>query len=210
LRRIIGAFPATLRYDRLSLKREQVNPDYEHLWLRCENLALAERSWPEFEFRLSCAAVRPESFGNHPKLEFPEQDGQAPFTGWFVESQDDFGPKLELRFATPEAMDMAVWRRLPAEDQALVLGLLQRLPSLLKALQVAGIRPQRPWEEWLAMVKEMQRIIAIHNLSPPQSSVAAVLALFQEHADKPRKNNPSIKSALSKRFAQAIGKGGRP
>ncbi len=79
LGRIIEQFPPTLRYDRVGLKREQVNKDYEHLQLRFENLAFGGKRWPEFEFRLACANIRPKRFGTHPKLEFPEETSQAPF-----------------------------------------------------------------------------------------------------------------------------------
>ena len=56
---IMQRFPTTFRFDRVSLKREQVNHDYEHLWLRFENAAFGAQRWPEFEFRLSCTNVGP-------------------------------------------------------------------------------------------------------------------------------------------------------
>ena len=99
LSQVIQKFPPSLRFDRVSLKREQVNTDYEHLWLRFENLSFGDKAYPEFDFRLSCANVRTNGFGNHPKLEFPEGSSKAPFESWFIDSYDDFGAKLELRLA---------------------------------------------------------------------------------------------------------------
>ena len=148
-----------VRYDAVSLKREQVNPDYEHLWFRLDNVALQGQLWPNFEFRLSCAHVRPDSFGAFPKLEFPADSGQGPFQGWFVESSDDFGDKMELRFSVPDAsMDQEVWRRLAAEDRHLITALLTDLPRFLAALQQSGEKIQRPYADWTKMVSQMQRI----------------------------------------------------
>jgi hypothetical protein len=112
LAQALDSFAPTLRYDAVRLKREQVNPDYEHLWLGFDNLSLGSQRWAAFEFRLSCANVRPNHFGAHPKLEFPQAQGQTPLEAWFEESYDDFGPKMELRFAMPDAMDIGVWQRL--------------------------------------------------------------------------------------------------
>lgn len=170
LGQLIATFPDTLRYDRVSLKREQVNPDYEHLWLRIENLAFGDKRWPEFEFRLSCAHVRPEHFGTHPKLEFPEESSQTPFNSWFIESHDDFGSKLELRFALPQSMDMAVWERISAHDHVFLSALIQRLPAILSALRGTDVKISRPWEDWINMACELPRIVASCIAPPPPVS----------------------------------------
>ncbi len=174
LSNVLGQFPATLRFDTASLKREQVNPDYEHLWLCLHNLSFGGKRWPEFEFRLSCAGVRPKAFGRNPKLEFPEHTGQQPFAAWFDESFDDFGAKLELRFALPDAMDMALWQRLPSADHAFIAALLGRLPAILRTLQGAGQKIKRNWEDWLTMAGEMQRVLALRTAPQAVPVVQAV------------------------------------
>jgi hypothetical protein len=159
---ILESFPSTLRYDRVGLKREQVNPDYEHLWLRFVNLSFGGKRCPEFEFRLSCAEVRPNHFGSHPKLEFPEESSQAPFEGWFIEAHDDFGAKLELRFALPEpSMDLAVWQRVSKNDRDFLAALIKHLPAILMNLKDAGVKLKRPWEDWIKMAGEMQRVVRL-------------------------------------------------
>lgn len=178
LSNVLGQFPATLRFDTVSLKREQVNPDYEHLWLCLHNLSFAGKHWPEFEFRLSCAGVRPKTFGRNPKLEFPEHTGQQPFAAWFDESFDDFGAKLELRFALPDAMDMALWQRLPPADHAFIAALLGRMPAILKTLQAAGRKIKRNWEDWLTMAGEMQRVLALRT-APQAAPVAQAVPVVQ-------------------------------
>jgi hypothetical protein len=165
--RLLAEFPATLRYDAVGLKREQVNRDYEHLWLHFDNLAFDGRRWPAFEFRLSCANVRPNLFGKYPKLEFPEESGQAPFEAWFIEAYDDFGAKLELRFALPESMDLGVWQQVSERDQNFLRALIERLPAILLALQSAGTPLKRSWNDWIDMAHEMQRITALRAALPP-------------------------------------------
>ncbi|UJP04895.1 MAG: hypothetical protein LZF61_08555 [Nitrosomonas sp.] len=190
LGQVIEKFPATFRYDRVNLKRTQVNHDYEHLWLHFENLAFGKQRWPEFEFRLACANLRPNHFGSHPKLEFPENSGQAPFDTWFIETYDDFGAKLELRFALPESMDLNVWQRLSNHDHNFLAALIARLPAILATLQGTGVKLDRSWDDWTKMVDEIQRIITLR--------IAPAGAARNRIADAPTDNatgiptNPSI------------------
>ena len=166
---VLAKFPATVRFDRVSLKREQANPDYEHLWLQFENLSFGAQRWPAFEFRLSCANVRPGQFGGHPKLEFPEATGQAPFEAWFAESYDDYGAKLELRFSMPESMDLGVWQRLSEQDRVFMASLIKRLPAILAGLQASGVQIRRAWNDWMTMALGMQRVLAVRTAPPPKA-----------------------------------------
>jgi hypothetical protein len=167
LLQVMDALPPTVRYDQISLKRAQVSPDYEHLWVCCSKLSFGKQHYPEFEFRLSCANVRPDRFGSHPKLEFPQDVSQAPLPGWFVESYDDFGAKLELRFAQPDAMDMAVWQQLPADDKKFVQALVQRISAMLLSLQDAAPPLKRAWADWQQLAQDMQRILTLRAAPPP-------------------------------------------
>lgn len=157
----INKFPAIVRYDQVTLKREKLNQDYEHIWLKFTNLAFGNRRWAQFEFRLSCAGISSGRFGVYSALEFPEENGSAPFDAWFIESHDDFGGKLELRFAAPDAMDMDVWQRISAHDRTFLTALLERLPSILETLQSAGTQLQRPWKDWINLVLDIQRIYTL-------------------------------------------------
>lgn len=159
----LDALPPTWRFDRLNLRHEQVNPDYEHLWFSLDNVQYGARHWPRFEFRLSAANVRKNSFSHLPKLEFPLPEGNAnkQFDNWFEESEDDKGPKFELRFDTKTpAMDMACWRALSTVDQAQCLALLQHLPRMLALLQSAGATIHRPWADWQQQVVGIQHTVA--------------------------------------------------
>ena len=159
LREVMAVFPATLRYDQLTFKHAQINPNYEALWLTCENLAFGDQRWPAFDFRISCALDGGKRFGYHPKLEFPEETGQLVFQNWFIESYDDIGGKLELRFALPEAMDMDVWQRISEHDQEFLSALIVRLPSMIfSAAQNANIPLERSWNDWIKLAEDIQRI----------------------------------------------------
>ena len=149
--------PPRLLYNKVRLTREQVNPDYEHLWLTLEQPSFNSTNLQSWSFRLSCAGVTPNEFGNQPKLEVPEQDAQL-LENWFQESSDHFGNKLELRYAMPGAMDMGVWKRLAAGDQRLLKTLIQQLPDILTDLEQQGRTLERPWADWQQLAAEMQRI----------------------------------------------------
>jgi hypothetical protein len=160
---------ASLHYDHVRLKRGERNPNYEHLWFEMENVAISGKQWPSFEFRLACANVRPNQFGEHPKLEFPEASGRTQIEQWFAESSDNLGAKLELRFATPQSMDVSVWRRLSENDRRLIVGLLGILPSMLVNLEESGEKLFRPAQDWQDMVNEMKRIL-VQTIGASQKS----------------------------------------
>lgn len=170
---LIKAAPAMLRFDHVALKREQVNPDYEHLWLQLGNLSLGDKRWSEFEFRLSCANVRPGKFGAHPKLEFPSEAGAVLFDSWFVESYDDFGEKLELRFALPEAMDMSVWEQLSQADRDMMKRLIAILPRALARLEESKPSLARPFADWQQLATAVQAITALRTGAAVPAAVPA-------------------------------------
>ncbi|GAB3476929.1 hypothetical protein [Polaromonas eurypsychrophila] len=200
---------ASLRYDHIGLKREYVDPNYESLWLSLGNAAYRDQRWPTFEFRLSCANVRPGQFGLHPKFEFAEQTGPAQLEGWFAEAHDAFGPKLELRFALPNSIDVGVWQRVSENDRKLLVALLSRLPSMLAALKATGVQLQRPWDDWTKMLKDMQRIVASRLaprklIAPPpdQAPVPAPLPAVAAAIEAPVKKTPVNKLPVNKPHAK--------
>ena len=167
----IEVLPPAMRFDRVTLKREQVNPDYEHLWLQIGNLSLGKERWGDVDFRMSCANVRPGKFGAHPKLEFPSETGATLLEGWFAESFDDFGDKLELRFALPEAMDMSVWEKLSQADQAILKTLVAKLPLILTRLDNGKVRLSRPFSDWQQLASSVQSILAARTVVAMQAPV---------------------------------------
>lgn len=165
----LKALPPVPRYNRVVLKNEDVKTKYAALWLRLEQFSWNGQTWPEFEFRLSCANPQ-EGFGMYPRLEFPEQNGQAPFTSWFVESENYRGPKLELRFAKPDAMDMDVWNRLSKNDQVFITALLERIPSILEIVFHEGAQFVRPLDDWLTLCRDMHATLCLRTRPASPSS----------------------------------------
>ncbi|MCF8002743.1 MAG: hypothetical protein K9L32_00800 [Chromatiaceae bacterium] len=146
-----------LRFDTLELVGDYVEREYEHLWLRLHNLSFAKRQWPSFEFRFACAGDLAHQFGVHPRLEFPAETGQAPFEKWFVESQNKFGDKLELRYSPPDKVDIGIWRKLSPADQEFVSALIGLLPRLIIAIESSNRTSARPQGEWIDLAQQVNQ-----------------------------------------------------
>jgi hypothetical protein len=159
-----------LRMEGVSLRNEQTNPDYEHLWLEVEDLFYDGKTIEKFDFRISCANVRPNKFGTHPKLEIPAQTDTAIFKSWFEESVDDFGPKYELRFALPDSMDLQVLQKLSIPDQQFIEALLNKLPALLDRLEARRTHFNRNIDDWRALGSSM---LSIFNKATKPSALEA-------------------------------------
>lgn len=159
------SLPAVFRFNEVKLKREQINPDYEHLWLEFDGASFGRYYWPSLEIRFGAANVQPGGFSRRPKVEIPKIGGtKAPFDSWFEESQDDFGPKMELRFdLNKQFFDLDVWSRVTAEDRAMLISVIGGIPFALKKMEDAAVKIIRPWEEWnllaSGMVDILRRII---------------------------------------------------
>lgn len=151
---LLRGLPPMFRHDGVRLKTEQVNPDYEHLWLTFSGASYGDTDLGLFEMRLGAAEVMPGLFSHRPKLEFPTRaDGSLAFEGWYAESQDDLGPKLELRADLErKAFDVGVWSKLPKVTQSLLLSVIAALPVTLKQLAAEGARITRPWDDWHELI----------------------------------------------------------
>jgi regulator of replication initiation timing len=151
----IDRLPSVVRYDQVTLKAEQVNPDYEHLWLQLTPFVFGTQRSTCFDVRLSCAIPPGQPFGHYPKLEFPASTADT-FQNWFAESHDDHGAKLELRFACPSAMDMAVWQQCVESDQQLIAAIIHCLPNVLAQLYEHPL--SRPWQDWETLLTQLRAI----------------------------------------------------
>ncbi len=215
----IQALPVLLRYDHVKLKRELINPDYEHLWLEFKGLGLGARFIPKFEIRLGAAMVQPGGFSQFPKFEIPLVDGKfKPFESWYAESQDDHGAKLELRFSLEKKVfDARVWARLEEIDRALMLRLVYAMPDALMHLESEHVAIHRPWATWVAFARgavqviELSRAAAaqIKELPKPDSKTAVEVPVSTAPAKllMPIINPAAAKKPISKtNVAKASGK----
>ena len=173
----IKALPTALRYDEIHLKRELINPDYEHLWLEFRGMHLGSQTWRKFEVRLGAALVQSDGFSQYPKFEFPLIDGKTkPFESWYAESHDDSGPKVELRFALDKKVfDTAVFTKLSDVDRVLLMRLINAVPDALERLQVKKTAIHRPWTQWIGFAQGAVDILKIVRAATQaaQSQVAA-------------------------------------
>jgi len=157
----LNALPVLFRYDRVKLKREQLNPDYEHLWLEFENAGLGPFFKPKLELRLAASMVKPGGFSRYPKIEFPLIEGKTkPFDSWYPETNDDFGSKLELRFSLDgKSFDTAVWASLSPADRALVASMINAFGKVLFELKQRQTSIARSWEDWIGLGTETAKLL---------------------------------------------------
>lgn len=154
-------FPAILRVDDIALRKEQVNPDYEHLWLDLEGITLGNDRHDRWSVRIASNDPQQHGLGQHFKLEIPEQPSEW-LEEWYAESEDETGAKWELRFALPDAMDTNVWQQLNERDQFKLKSLVAQLPTLLERLTPqTGI--SRPLSQWQQIAQHAQRILQQHG-----------------------------------------------
>ena len=158
----IKHIPSKVRYDIVELVKTLVHPGYEHLAFRLRNLSYGDRIYPEFQFRLGCANITENNFGNDPKLEFPLVDGKPQLESWYAESIDEFGEKLELRFAEPNDMDLKVWEKLKKMDQKIIAGLISFLNELVESSKGSLENLSRPVDSWTKLAISLSRIFEHH------------------------------------------------
>jgi len=153
--------PLIFRYDKVKLKRELQNPDYEHLWLEFDRVGLGSYHRPKLEVRLGASLIKPGAFSRFPKIEFPLVDGKdKPFESWYPESQDDYGSKLEFRFSLDSrSFDTAVWSALSNFDRIVVSSIILGLGKALIELKERPVPLNRRWEEWISFSADTAKIV---------------------------------------------------
>lgn len=184
LKRELSQLPPLVHFDGLRLGMSQEESEYEFLTFVFDKCWIGERFIPAFEFRFASVNIPAGSFGSNPRLEFHESKSKVGFEAWFEESTDDYGPKLELRFAKPTAMDLDVWNRMSPSDQDLVAALVAQLPIFIghvkgksgdsTASNSAGFLTRsiyRNWDDWLNLADEVHGILlaGTGRLDDPES-----------------------------------------
>lgn len=157
-------WPMVPRYDDVKLIDTYAHENYKSLHIELTNISLGQLHLRKVEYRLSSSDSSLEQFGTHPRLEFPSSmDGVV--EGWFKESDDGQGPRLELRFSMPNAMDLKVWRALSDNDKILIAGIIASLPTQLSAIARTNMTVRSDWQEWAKVGLAMKQIISAKILS---------------------------------------------
>ena len=158
-----NVLPKTLRFDELYIKDYEELGEYENLTFHLTNISFANKLYKNFEFRLACANIQDNQFGTDPKLEFPEEFGKIILENWFAESEDNYGSKLELRFAIPNAMDINVWDKLSQNDKIFIYNLVNLLPNRITQLSKINTNEKmfsRSFDDWINLANNFIREIS--------------------------------------------------
>lgn len=162
LQAILAKWPLVLRFDDAQIIDNHQDMNYRALGIRLNNLSLGDNRWPTLEYRLATVDQDSASFGQNPRLEFHEHSRNT-LQNWFAESNDSRGPKLELRFAKPNALDTKVWGTLSDTDRLLIAGLVGSLPLQLASLQQTNLTLTPPWHDWHVLATTLKEILAMNS-----------------------------------------------
>jgi hypothetical protein len=154
--------PPVVSFERVTIKRELRNIDYEHIWLEIHNLQFGKNYFlPKFEFRIGASMLEAGGFSRHPKYEIPLIDGKTkPFESWYAESGDEYGSKFELRFdLNNNAADFRVLSKLNKLDLYFVINIMLAIPQFINYLLESKITVSRSWDDWTAFVDEANQMV---------------------------------------------------
>jgi len=155
--------PKVFHFDDVTLENGLATPEHEYLWFAFKNVSFGQKRLARFGFRFSTVNIPAGDFGSNPRLEFYEADSSALFDGWFDESSDDHGRKLELRFARPASMDLDVWSRITPDDRELVMALIAELPLFVQAVRQSGASIDRDWQDWIELADSVHAWALLHH-----------------------------------------------
>jgi hypothetical protein len=163
-------------FEKVSLKRELRNVDYEHLWLEIDNFQFGkDYFFSKFEMRIGASLVQPQAFSRYPKFEFPLIGGRAkPFESWYAESSDEHGSKFEVRFdLNKKAVDLNALSKLSRPDLLFLINVILSVPQFIKYLDESKVPVARAWAPWSSLVEEANVLVAkiLYTLiTPPPKS----------------------------------------
>jgi hypothetical protein len=184
--------PKTITFEKVVLKRELRNIDYEHVWLEVHNLQFGnDYVIPKFEMRVGASLIQPQGFSRHPKFEFPLINGRVkPFETWYAESSDENGSKFELRFDLDKKVaDFNALSKLSRQDLVFLVNVMLSIPQFIQSLENSQAPVARTWAPWKALVEEANVLVAqilqslaVATAKPDPKSQAAPVALAEKVA----------------------------
>lgn len=178
----LNNWPAVSRYDHCELLGSIETGLYQRLEINIENMAAGIERWPCVRYNVATVESSEQTFGQHPRLEFPESAISALNT-WHPEIMDPRGLRCELRFAQPNAIDMPAWNAMSGQDQVLVVALISSFNQQAKDIQVHQPSLKIDAAKWTTLMISMKTILSNNitkNPSSPTSTVTLPKALHKK------------------------------
>ena len=212
--------PKMVTFEKVALKRELRNLDYEHLWLEIDNVQFGkDYFFPKFEMRIGASLIQSQGFSRYPKFEFPLIGGRAkPFESWYAESSDEHGSKFEVRFdLNKKAVDLNALSKLSRPDLIFLINVILSVPQFITNLDVSKVQLARTWAPWRALVEEANVLVAkiLYTLvSPPLQSEektqqSKVIITSNDHNTNKEMTTPDsgdVKKSSAKLISKAAAK----
>ena len=155
-------WPSTLRYDELSIENISHGEVYHSMEIKLTNLSVSNSIYKELIFVLSTVDNEMTSFGSNPRLEFSHTPDHA-IENWHEALTNGYTPKLELRFAAPNAVDTQVWGSLSSRDKILIAGIIGKLPNFIQQLMNSSAHLSLRWQDWQSLAEDVKNIF-IQNM----------------------------------------------
>jgi hypothetical protein len=196
LKHQVAQLPNWMSFDALSLVEEMRTDNYEHLWLRFNNLLVNDHLRPEFEVKFAVTDLTSEGelFSNNIMLEIRQQDKQqSPLQAWPPVSQDDYGYKLQA-FVNLNEDDLVITseEKLSQNDYQFLRHLVKNLVNFLQVLTDKGINFDRPIADWLTIGSRIAQIDSVKSEGTKYTNIAVDAEVrstptldvsFNEHVD---------------------------
>jgi hypothetical protein len=192
----VEKLPNWMSFDTLTLVEEMRTDNYEHLWLRFNNLLVNDHLRPEFEVKFAVTDLVEASdvFSKNIMLEIRQQaDQQSPLQAWPPILQDEYGYKLQAFVdLIKDELNIQVEEKLSGSDYQFLVHLLKNMSNFLQVLAEQEQYFERPIQNWLAVGSRITEISQFESeitqglAVVPESSENAVMELellFSEHVD---------------------------
>lgn len=150
-------WPSTLRHDEISISQISHSEHYHSLSIKLTRVSVSNNTYKTVSFILSTVETEASTFGVNPRLEFLE-DSKEFIEGWDLALNNTQDNKLELRFASPNAIDTNVWDALSSKDKILIAGIIGKLPALVENLSIISAHKSMRWEEWKTLAEDVKSI----------------------------------------------------
>ena len=209
--------PKTITFEKVVLKRELRNIDYEHVWLEVHNLQFGnDYVIPKFEIRIGASLIQPQGFSRHPKFEFPLINGRVkPFETWYAESSDENGSKFELRFdLNKKVADFNALSKLSRPDLIFLVNVMLCIPQFIQSMENSHVPVARTWAPWKALVEEANVLVAqilqslaVATTKPDSKPQSAPVALAEEAAAVGQKQKLMVEQKKSSKMIKPASTG---